>query len=183
MKDNVDDRMRYQGTQLTGVMPQLGMSMDNLCNTYVQFFNSTDKVERIRLLNSLRLAALDAQVKAKQLIEFFGGNVFEGPLPTVDKQLDKRVQYAIKYSQPGLDVGESMYLHGAYLQLTQLGKRFVGIKPTPFLTQKGKEELALEVIQYLFQMHNVCNDIAELCLITKAEPDKKLEESKNGISS
>lgn len=177
MKDNVDDRMRYKGTQLTGVMPDVGNALDNVAMTYTQFFNSADKVDRIRLLGLLRLAAIDCQQKCKALIEFFGGNVFGGPLPGVNKELDARIQYSIKYAQPGLDLGENTYLHGAFLALTQLAKYFVGITPTLVAPTKSREEKALEVIQYLFQMHNVCDDIAELCLITKAEPEKKLVDS------
>lgn len=177
MKDNIDDRLRYKGTQLTGVMPDVGMALDNVASTYVTFFNSADRTERIKLLGSLRLAAIDCQQKCGALIQFMGGNVFEGPLPGVNKALDARVQYSIKYAQPGLDLGESSYLHGAYLALTQVAKYFVGITPTLVSTQKTPQEKSLEVIQYLFQMHNVCNDLAELCLITKAEPEKKLVDS------
>jgi len=177
MKDNVDDRMRYKGTQLTGVMPDVGNALDNVAMTYTQFFNSADKVDRIRLLGLLRLAAIDCQQKCKALIEFFGGNVFSGPLPSINKELEARVQYSVKYAQPGLDLGENNYLHGAFLALTQLAKYFVGITPMLVAPQKSREEKALEVIQYLFQMHNVCNDIAELCLITTAEPEKKLVDS------
>jgi hypothetical protein len=177
MKDNIDDRLRYKGTQLTGAMPNLGMALDNLCHTYAAFFNSHDKAERIKLLNDMRLCAIDARNKAKILIEVFGGQVFEGALPGVNKALDQRVQHAIRYSRPGLDVGKDQYLHGAYLQLTQLGKLFVGIAPTPFMAEKPKEKLKEEMVQYLFQIHNVCNDIAELTLITNVEPEKNLADS------
>ena len=177
MKDNIDDRLRIKNGQLTGPMPNLGGALDNLCNTYVQFFNSHDKVERIKLLHSMRLASIDAAAKTKILIEAFEGQVWEGPLPGVDKALNKRVQYAMKYSQPGLDVGEDRYLHGAYLQLTQLAKLFVGITPYLPTGQKTKEQIQQEVTQYLFQIFIVCNDIQELCLITNAEPEKNLANS------
>jgi hypothetical protein len=178
MKDNIDDRLRYKGTQLTGVMPDVGNALDNITFTYTQFLNSADKVERLKLLGNLRLAAIDCQNKCKALIEFFGGNVFAGPLPSINKGLADRVQYSIKYAQPGLDVGKDNYLHGALLSLTQLAKYFVGIAPKLVAPQEiTREEKAFEVVQYLFNMHNVCDDIAELCLITQAEPEKKLVDS------
>jgi hypothetical protein len=174
VKDHIDDRLRMKGMQLTGAMPNLGVALDNLCNTYVQFFNSNDKTERIKLLGSLRLAAIDCQNKAKILIEMFDGTVFEGPLPGVNAALHQRVQYAVKYSQPGLDVGQNNYIHGAYLQLTQLAKGAVGIKPVLNPTPKEKDELKKEVCQYMFEVLTICKDIQELCLITSAEPEKGL---------
>lgn len=174
MKDSVDDRLRYKGTQLTGAMPNLGFALDYICLTYCQFFNSQDKVERLKLLGSMRLAAIDGAAKAKTLIEVFEGTVYEGSLPSIDKGLARRVQYAMKYSQPGFDVGEDKYLHGAYLQLTQLGKLFVGIHGTLTPTQKTQEQIKAEITQYLFQIFVVCNDIAELTLLTNAEPEKQL---------
>lgn len=174
MKDNIDDRLRMKGMQLTGAMPNLGVSLDNLCNTYVQFFNSSDKTERIKLLGSLRLAGADCQNKAKILIHIFDGDVLEGPLPDINAGLHQRVQYAVKYSQPGLDVGENKYIHGAYLQLTQLAKRAVGIVPTLNPTPKEKEQLKKEMCQYLFEIFSICKDIQELSLLTSAEPERDL---------
>lgn len=176
MKDKIDDRLRYKGTQLTGPMPNLGAALDNVCMTYAQFFNSQDKVERLKLLGNMRLASIDAAAKAKILIEMFEGQVWEGPLPGINRDLNKRVQYSMRYSQPGLDVGESHYLHGAYLQLTQLGKLFVGINTNLSPLQKSPDQIKQEVTQYLFQIFIVCNDITELCLITNAEPEKRLIE-------
>ena len=165
MKDNIDERLRYKGTQLTGVMPDMGGALDNLANTYVQFFNSFDKVERMKLLGNLRLAAIDCSQKSKTLIEFFGGHVLHDPLPAISLDLSNRVQKSMDGN-----------LHGAYLNLTQLAKRFVGIHANPFVqpAQKPKEEMALELVQFLFQIHIVSNDIAELALITSAEPEKGL---------
>lgn len=165
MKDNIDDRMRYKGTQLTGVMPDVGFALDNVANTYVQFFNSFDKVERQKLLGNLRLAAVDCANKSKTLIEFFGGQVLHDPLPAISLDLSGRVRKSIDGN-----------LHGAYLNLTQLAKRFVGIHANPFVQpiQKPKEEMAQDLVQFLFQIHIVSNDIAELCLITTSEPEKGL---------
>lgn len=166
--DKIDDTLREV------VMPNLGMSLDNLCNTYTQFFNSNSKVDRLKLLGNLRLASVDCVQNSKRLIEMFEGKVFEGPLPSINKALASKVQYAMKYSQPGLDVGKDNYLHGAYLQLTQLAKLFVGITPYLATRQKTKDEIKQETVQYLFQIFVVCNDISALCLITSAEPEKNL---------
>jgi hypothetical protein len=165
MKDNIDDRMRYKGTQLTGVMPDVGGALDNLANTYVQFFNSFDKVERLKLLGNLRLAAIDCAYKTKTLIEFFGGEVLENPLPSISLDLSRRVEKSIDGN-----------LHGAYLNLTQLAKRFVGIHANPFVQPEKKhpQEMAQDLVQFLFQIYIVSNHIAELSIITSAEPEKGL---------
>lgn len=151
MKDNIDDRMRIK------VMPDLGMTLDNLCNTYTAFFNSHDKAERIKLLNDMRNAAIDCERKSKVLLEMFGGHVIEGPLPAINLDLSRRVQNSINSS-----------LHGAYLNLTQLGKQFI------WPSNKSGLDLAMEKVQILFQIHTVAVDIADLCLITSAEPEKGL---------
>ena len=65
-------------------------------------------------------------------------------------------------------MSENQYIHGAYLQLTQLGKKFV------WPSTKTDMELAEEKIQILFQIYIVCNNIAELALITDSEPEKGL---------
>jgi len=165
MKDNIDDRLRYKGTQLTGVMPVVGGALDNVANTYVQFFNSFDKVERQKLLGNLHLAAVDCANKSKALIEFFGGQVLHDPLPAISLDLSTRVRKSIDGN-----------LHGAYLNLTQLAKRFVGIHANPFVQPEKKhpQEMAQELVQFLFQIFIVSNDIAELALITSAEPEKGL---------
>ena len=73
MKDQIDDRMRIK------VMPDMGAALDNLCNTYVQFFNSQDKIERQKLLVTIGKAASDCAERTKATLEYMGANVFARP--------------------------------------------------------------------------------------------------------
>jgi hypothetical protein len=164
MKDNIEDRLRYKGTQLVGVMPDLGNSIDNVCLTYTLFHNSNDRTQRAKLLRELHVAADECQKNCKTVIEFLGGNLFEGALPNVNKELSKRVRER---------AGDDLY--GAYNTLTLLGKNLVGIHTGVRAIQPivlTDQQKAYERIQLLFQMHIVCADITELSLITDPNPPK-----------
>lgn len=166
MKDNIEDRLRYKSTQLTGVMPNLGESIDTLCSTYASFHNSDEKTKRVQLLRDLRNASVDCQKKCKLVIEMLGGSLFEGALPSMDPELAKRVKER---------AGDELCT--AYQTLALLGKNFVGIYTGARAFQpiaKNEQETTQERIQLLFQMHVVAGDIAELSLITSPEPRKFL---------
>jgi hypothetical protein len=164
MKDNIEDRLRYKGTQLVGLLPNFGTTIDNVCGTYVQFHNSKDKSQRVKLLRELRIAAKECQKHCMSVIEFLGGNVFEGATPSINTELTKRVR---------AKAGDQLYT--AYQTLALLGKNLVGINTSMRAVQantKTEEEKAYEVIQLLFQMHIVAADIAEISQITDPEPSK-----------
>lgn len=151
MKDNVDERLRIK------TMPDVGKALDDIGNTYTRFMNSESKSERIGLLNDLRNASIDCERKSLALIEAFGGQVFDNPLPAINKNISASVNRSINGS-----------LHGAYLNLSQIAKKFVYPSKAP------PQQLLEEKIQLLFQMHVICKDVADLCLLTDAEPEKKL---------
>lgn len=138
------------------VIPSVGQALDRIGLIYMQFLNSHNKAERVTLLSDLHKASIDAQRLSKQVIELFGQKVIDGPMPSVNPRFALRVGEAIGGS-----------LHGAVLNLDQLYRNFV----MPATSEQNDKK-----IQLLYQMHIVCKDLAELALITSAEPEKNLVE-------
>jgi hypothetical protein len=160
MKDNVEDRLRVK------VMPDLGKAIDTVDNTYKEFRNSQDKTKRTQLLKLLSKAAADARLDAKALLEMFGAQVFEGPMPGINKDLAKAIR-----KSTGDDIDT------CYRTLTIICKNFVGVLTTQralYPVEKTDAQKLEERIQLLFQMLITLDNLAELAQITDPEPQRQL---------
>jgi hypothetical protein len=133
------------------LFPSLGMQLDNLGNTYVQFINSDKKVQRLALLSSMRLIALDVHSLSRSILEALTSKL-DTPDPEINLGLKQRVATVTGGN-----------IHFQILNLDHLVKTFT------------TESNVRNKIQYLYRIYELASNIADVALITSAEPDDNTE--------
>lgn len=143
------------------IIPMLGLSLDNLMLNYQLFISSDNKLEKIKRLHDVQLSAIDIYRGTKQLISLMSNKLI-GTGPKVEAILNNAVK-----SVTGNNI------HMQILNLNHLATAFmVGEKPPSGIPE---QEWVQEKLQLLYQMNRLSNDIAEIAVITNAEPDKDTE--------